>query len=154
MSRLRDDRGVVAVETALVVPLLLALVGCVVLFGLRMWGAATVDRAAEAGVRAAVMRLTLHDHYPDDAAVRLVVQQRLGLATLPPCTVTDGVVSKPPSAEACAQIALAPGTGQQGDPVSITVFRDVPSVRAAARLVPVGADRLSVVRATASGRLE
>lgn len=162
LPRSGDQRGVVAVETALVIPVVLLVLGGLLVLGLHAVQAVQAERAAQAGLRAAVVRETLQT-WPDDppyAPTHPTSRYRNAAA------VRDAVDRVLPGTPRSVEVTAVPGRmpsgavrrRSQGDLVTVTVVADVPAVQAASRFVPgLGpalARRLGTVRASVQGRLE
>lgn len=132
----RHDRGAAALETALVVPVVLLLTGAVLLMGLRTVYASLAEHSARVAARHATIR---QPTYPTEAQVEDAAAN----------AVPAGLLGRP------AVRYDRPGVLRQGQRVVVTVRYDVPVLRFADLLVPgVDMSRLAVIERTATGRLE
>ncbi len=142
--RLRGDEGATAVETALVLPLLLLVLGGVLVLGLHATYAALAGHAAEVALRKATLRTSAG--YPTaaavDASVRsLAVSSALGT----------------PSAPVEVDVTSTTARRRQGDRVTVTVTYDVAAIRTAGSWLPLvgpALGGLARIERTVEGRLE
>lgn len=142
--RSRDDRGATAVETAIVLPVTLALLAGVFVFGLHMAYAGIADHAARVGLRTASVRTGRT--YASQTDVENKIK---GLAP-------SSFMGNPTSV---VLSSVNPGTPGQGDEVSVSVTYDVPGLVSAINLLPTKDLRdafagFAVITRTASGRKE
>ncbi|MCU1693560.1 MAG: hypothetical protein JWM64_2651 [Frankiales bacterium] len=126
---LRRDRGATTVEAALVLPLALALLGGILLFGLRLTYAALADHAAAVGLRTATLRGTTS--YLDDVTGNTSRYPNKAKVTTSVTGLFGGVLGSPTS----VALGVPSVTKKQGVAVQLTLTYDVPAVHAAADLV-------------------
>lgn len=86
--RLRDERGVTAVEFALVYPLALLFIFSILYTGLRAWTAVVAHDAARDGARYASVRASNSDPFPSDAQIAAYVAANESPDWLPAPVVT------------------------------------------------------------------
>lgn len=129
----RDDAGAAALEFALVLPVLVAVVGLGVFAGWLGLVRVLVDRAAEAGLDAAV-RPAAGDHtaWPSDEQVEAAVRAAMPLVEASAVTVGDET-----------------GAPVRNATVAVTVVYE-----AANPLAPIGGPARIRLSATATGRRE
>jgi Flp pilus assembly protein TadG len=107
ISTIKDQRGVSAIEFAIVLPILILLIFGIIEFSLFLYDKAVITNASREGARAGIV---FADPRIDDASIEAVVDNycqnnviTFGAATGPTTTVTRG------------------GTGSAGDPLTVRV---------------------------------
>lgn len=147
----RNEAGAVAVEFALITPLLLTFIGGLFAIGLHVAYAGLADNAAREGLRKATIRQS-GVGYGDQAAVLAAINDKKP-GFLPDALPADVTCTVGTSTAPCP----VEKRNRQGDTVTVTVTFRLPGVTSALRLVPFvggGLSDISEVTRSAKGRRE
>lgn len=138
----KHDEGATAIEFALVLPVLLAIVLFTLYGALYLYYAAVAEHVARAAVRDATLPTQGNTSYPSDSDVYATAADT-GSALLP--SPTSVQVTEPPDAS---------NPPREGDPVTVTVTYQLPAVAAVGRALWFLPSPTSTVTRSATGRRE
>lgn len=138
----KRDEGATAIEFALVLPVLLAIVLFTLYGALYLYYAAVAEHVARSAVRDATLPTQGNSTYPSDSAVYTAAKDA-GSALMPDPTSVQ--VTEPSDAS---------NPPREGDPVTVTVTYQLPAVATVARALWFLPTPTSTITRTATGRRE